>query len=754
MIRRPPRSTLSSSSAASDVYKRQMWNAVHLSLPLSSLPQGTDRESPSSRSRKPATSRLSSEESKKQTPRSTSCDMGTWLQGPLSPKRGRKERAGEGTPRGAKKKEKMAAVGNRTVVGERRKSSGTRSTDRKSPITGGARIASPTLSGSKTSREDRRSPGTRVDRAGAGRRKKKVAKGEGEQGQDMEVDRQESPSREILVDRTQLGSRDRRTELDSTIPSSEAVSSEALNASVELKRLYQYIVQTISYQAPATTVLQLLDECIVCTKQLFDAIAELPTEQAMLQRDMKDLYQLRHSAGHAHPDCSLMLISLERVMAVADHLRPPESASPEWGGQVLTESPPIQPFHLHTQLGSGKQSPASGKDSPTTGKESPAVLTIGGDKSGAGYGTLIHMHKENTQAAEQENPEDLCPVHFRKLRESAVLFDTEDKKHGGRQSQGDLSDCSECSSDAEIQSMNRNLMQAFTSPRPVELSESPDFLISEIMSRLTMEDGRHFTGLDDLLEMHEAQLNEHVPKGYSTEELGQIADRKLLELVVPNKDFEDVQCNVCFSKLLSGPSMPEETDSDSDSDSDCEPLEIRESLLLTKLPCAHIFHDACIEKWFCFGRSCPTCRASVLPTNDKPTQNPTAPTNMSEGNSSAMAASEGIGGEDVPDQRERMMCPITEVEQVAVRTRGARQMIRVPALPLHAVKSAPSEHSTPRTPSAPNSARLPMSPRSAFTGIKSHRSNTESDVTPRSEPAYSMCTPRCEHARQAPHSAR
>src|SRR5665648_563416 len=37
MIRRPPRSTLSSSSAASDVYKRQVWNIPEVSFVLSGM---------------------------------------------------------------------------------------------------------------------------------------------------------------------------------------------------------------------------------------------------------------------------------------------------------------------------------------------------------------------------------------------------------------------------------------------------------------------------------------------------------------------------------------------------------------------------------------------------------------------------------------------------------------------------------------------------------------------------------------------
>lgn len=730
--------------------------------------RSSDRESPvSSRSKKPATSRFASEDQKK-TPRSTSCDVASGGIQLLSPKR-RKEKGSKGdagTPRSGRKKVPTPTSGRASV--EKRLLSNSRA-EHKSP-NNVTRMASPLYGGARTSREERRSPGTRLSQELGKRPVRKKKSGRGEHT-GHEVETRVDTARDAL-------SRDGH-EIARDTPSNDAEEQESLkltpeipdlaaSASGELRRLHQYIEQTISYGAPATTVLQLLDECIVCTTSLSRAVADLPAESQMLQRDLKDLCHIRQSAGNSHPDPSLTLISLNRVMAVAEHLKPP-TQSPEWRTGV-TESPPLQPFELHAlESKNGKESPLSGKASPLSGKESPAMLTISGHGVlGAGVMVsegppdAIHMTSAH-QSKEPQHEDELCPVHFRKLKQGEAAPELEqrenkkdrDRGDRGRSSSEDFSDCSTCSSDAEIRSMNRHL-QALHSPR--NAFESPPDFLNDIFTRLSMESGRHFDGLDAPVVPSDPQamdaFTEHVPRGFSSEELLQIAEKQLLELVVPQKAYETLQCNVCMGKLLSFPNAmsPDEDDSSSDSeDSDCgrdceRQKGGRECPLLTKLPCKHIFHDTCIEKWFFFGRSCPICRNSILPSERQPEPEPTPQLLNSTANAPIPDIPEepaDVSAEhEGPDQMQRMIFPINPIEQppLAVPTRQ-RQMIRVPALPLHTVRSA-SEHSTPRTPSAPNSARLPMSPRSAFTDIKSHRSTTESDATPRSEPAYNICTPR------------
>lgn len=661
-----------------------------------------------------------------------------------------KEKSSKGdavTPRsGRKKVTTPTSLSGRTSVEKRVLARG----EHKSPISNATRIASPIYAGARTSREERRSPGTRLSQEFGKRhvRKKKSIDTKGETRGDTRADTSR-PVQEILRDPSNDAEQQESLEQES-LELTQEVPDLIANASGELRRLHKYMEQTISYGAPATTVLQLLDECIVCTTSLSRAVADLPAESQMLQRDLKDLCHIRQSAGNAHPDPALTLISLNRVMAVAEHLKPP-SQSPEWRTGV-TESPPLQPFQLHCPESK------NGKESPVSGKEALGVLTISGHGV-LGKGAMVAegpadaIHMSSTHEPQHEG--ELCAVHFRKLKQGEETVpccpETEEMKkeqeqgERGRSSSEDFSDCSTCSSDAEIRSMNRHL-QALHSPRNA-FSESPPDFLNDIFSRLRMESGRHFDPPDTVPQAVAMEaFSEHVPRGFSSQELSQIAEQQLLELVVPQKKFETLQCNVCMGKLLNSPSAvsPDDDSSDSeDSDGDSEDDLPRECPLLTKLPCDHVFHDTCIEKWFYFGRSCPICRNSILP-NDRSDAAPqllnrtaSAPIpDIPEEPADVTAEHEGA------DQMQRMILPINPIEQppLTVPTRQ-RQMIRVPALPLHTVRSA-SEHSTPRTPSAPNSARLPMSPRSAFTDIKSHRSTTESDATPRSEPAYSICTPR------------
>merc|ERR1712166_1556176 len=91
------------------------------------------------------------------------------------------------------------------------------------------------------------------------------------------------------------------------------------------------------------------------TSGLLKAVSDLPEVAAMLERDTKDLCNIRQSAGNGHPDLNLILISLKRITAVAERLLPASPASAA-SPQSPSSSPPLQPFQLGGMRGEGKSS--------------------------------------------------------------------------------------------------------------------------------------------------------------------------------------------------------------------------------------------------------------------------------------------------------------------------------------------------------------------------------------------------------------
>jgi len=680
----------------------------------------THRDSPSPSTKK-STSRMHlSLEDLKKTPRSNSCELASLNTSRASPKR-RKESAlkrESHTPRMTSKHGSRSKI---HQVATARRLAETGIGRRAAPAVNGSGVVS--VGGSRTHRADL-SSAPRLVNPRSGR--KSGARGQGELNGEENEGRERNGEEAVM---RESGTNDEVIEERSIVNSAADYASNAVK---ELQYLHKCIEQTIQNSAPANTVLKILDECIMQTSGLLKAVSDLPEVAAMLERDTKDLCNIRQSAVNAYPDLNLILISLIRITAVAERLLPASPAtSPSL--QSPSSSPPLQPFPLVGSEGKSSKELVGGI----------TMLGQGGASAMRGLvvsespPSLIHMGAMAHQSQDKMYEDhDLCPQHFRKLRVDDVQTDATPKRKGPRvrSSSDDLSDGS---SDSEIRSMNLNLLAGHPSSRdspdsPNDPLGSPpdgvDFLHE--LSRLTMEDGRHFgQAIDDRLPMDPAILDvftDHVPRGFSTEELAKIAEQGLLELVQPCQKFENMQCQVCMVRLTARPSRPPSQEDDS---SDSDDAEVGKKLL-TKLPCKHVFHDACIEKWFCFGRNCPICRAAVFPVQETQCQPAVTTTSTLAANSNSANTAPLEHASDGPDQMQRMINPI---EQAAVPTRR-QEMIRVPALPLHAVNLARSEHSTPRTPSAPNSARLPMSPRSAFTDIKSHRSTTESDATPRSEP--------------------
>lgn len=684
----------------------------------------THRDSPSPS--KKSTSRMHTVEELKKTPRSNSCEAASLNTSRASPKR-RKESAlkrESNTPRLTPKHSSRTKMHQVTTT---RRLAETGIGRRAVPAVNGTGFAH--VGGSRTHRDEKSSTPRSARGVNPKTGRRTGARGQGELN---EHEGRESRERAASLHGEEVVTRESSTGDEITeerrIVVADTTVDYASNVK-ELQYLHKCIEQTIQNCAPANTVLKILDECIMQTSGLLKAVSDLPEVAAMLERDTKDLCNIRQSAGNGHPDLNLILISLKRITAVAERLLPASPASSPLAAaspQSPSSSPPLQPFQLGGMRGEGKSS-----------KDFMGGITMAGHGAAlAGIvvsespPSLIHMGAMAQQTSSQElyHEDDLCPQHFRKLRVDDAPDAPKLKEPRIRSSSDDLSDGS---SDSEIRSMNLNLLAGHPTSRdtPDDPLDSPppggfDFLHE--LSRLTMEDGRHFAnmGEDHGYPMDPAVLDaftDHVPRGFSTEELAKIAENGYLELVQPCAKFESMQCQVCMRRLTAKPSRSNSGKEDSSDSEDGEPGQ-----LLTKLPCCHVFHDSCIEKWFCFGRNCPICRAPVFPVEESQPQQTETSTGALAANSNAapleQPASQG------PDQMQRMINPI---EQAAVPTRR-QEMIRVPALPLHFVNS-PSEHSTPRTPSAPNSARLPMSPRSAFTDIKSHRSSaTESDATPRS----------------------
>ena len=168
----------------------------------------------------------------------------------------------------------------------------------------------------------------------------------------------------------------------------------------------------------------------------------------MLERDTKDLCNIRQSAGNAHPDLNLILISLKRITAVAERLLPASPASSPLAAspQSPSSSPPLQPFQLGGMRGEGKSS----KDFMG------GITMVGHGAALAGIvvsespPSLIHMGAMAQQTSSQDklyHEDDLCPQHFRKLRVDDAPDAPKLKEPRIRSSSDDLSDGS---SDSEV----------------------------------------------------------------------------------------------------------------------------------------------------------------------------------------------------------------------------------------------------------------------------------------------------------------
>jgi len=592
----------------------------------------------------------------------------------------------------------------------------------------------------------------------------------------------------------------------------------------------------------------------------------------MLERDLKDLCQIRESAGSNYPDYPLLLTSLSRVMAVAERMLPQSPFSP-----------PLQPTIRMDQKKPGKiDMPGASRKSGSAASCDMNELVgefAGMGKSGPRYGS----HEGSTHAARGH----ACA----RAKHSSGRTGSSDEETHGR-----------TSSDEEVRRMNHHL-------RTVSLRsalESPSLSLS--LSRLTMEDGRHVEGImgmvaegetyipeeeleGDLAFQHVQSmlLHEQSPtKGFSSEERELIDVQGLVEVFEAEEIHRTMQCQICLvfcnirgsskhsgrcserdcdghhmkaveeelggeelmaeadvtemtedAKLahevkefltqtervaLLEPSEPsvlegfintsktprgndtetprskdtetprskdattssardtsvlsselsterteggtdmdlstERTDMGTDMDQSTERTEgaseevellsaEREEALvryLMKLPCGHIFHEVCMERWFAVGRTCPICRQEVYVADWQTGAAASGPSTHRSLESGSATDSHRTPRDD-DDGPKHMHClrPREVMRPDGSHSRSAAPTPLRPAVPslaLGAIKrnqSRGSETSSPmnstRTLSARSghsghhSARLTMSPRSAFTDAppRSYRSQ-ESDA--------------------------
>lgn len=177
---------------------------------------------------------------------------------------------------------------------------------------------------------------------------------------------------------------------------------------------------------------------------------------------------------------------------------------------------------------------------------------------------------------------------------------------------------------------------------------------------------------------------------------------------------------------------------------------------LMKLPCGHIFHEVCMERWFAVGRTCPICRQEVYVADWQTGAAASGPSTHRSDTHRSFESGEATDSHRTPrdddDGPKHMHClrPREVMRADGSHSRSAAPTPLRPAVPslaLGAIKrnqgmrdSRGSETSSPmnstRTLSARSghsghhSARLTMSPRSAFTDAppRSYRSQ-ESDAS-------------------------
>lgn len=176
-----------------------------------------------------------------------------------------------------------------------------------------------------------------------------------------------------------------------------------------------------------------------------------------------------------------------------------------------------------------------------------------------------------------------------------------------------------------------------------------------------------------------------------------------------------------------------------------EQLGQAEICYLMKLPCGHVFHEACMDHWFHNGRTCPLCRQDVYQSDFTAVS--------SAGPSTHRSLESGEDSQRTPrddDTPQRMHCMRPWGAGIDARSAAPtprRPTVPVPMLrlggivgggrgsdtssPINSTRSGLSGGLSARSGpnSAHNSARLTMSPRSAFTDAppRSHRSQ-ESDA--------------------------